>query len=46
MMKKVVREVVTDIAKYSPRKHSGCDVPIPIEHSVGKLPKWNCKGKE
>jgi hypothetical protein len=45
-MEEVVCKVIADIAKYSPAKHGGCDMPIPIEYDVGELPKWVRKSEK
>jgi hypothetical protein len=46
MVKEVVGKVVADVAKNSPTKHGGSDVPVIREECVCKLPEWECENDE
>lgn len=42
VVKKVVREVVANVPKYSPTEDSSRDVPIPKEKGMCEFPEWYC----
>lgn len=46
VMKEVMSQVVADVTE-NPSAEYGCSyVPIPVENSMSKLPKWECENKE
>jgi hypothetical protein len=45
MMKKIVGQVVAYVSKDTAREDRRCDVPVPVEDCVCKLPKW-CRQHE